>query len=528
MICPNCNKVIKDGAKFCGHCGSDILLSKNSITEDTLEEILARAFELLSSETYDEAHELLDRASQRDSKNTQVFLGKLLYDLKLHNEYELSQCSIEFGDNINYRSLLLYADEETKARFSSYQKEASDKAILLEKDNKYKSACHLMEEGSFSKAIEIFQGLDDWKDSTERIQLCNESIERVRLEEEQRSKRAKRIAAVVLPVLAVFIVFAIVYSSYIVPETNYKKAKSLYTEGNYIAAAEAMSALDGYKDSKRLEADYYFKAKDFIKAVECYRYLPDCTQEYNQSRYNHAIDLYDEKQYNEALTEFSYLSDFMDSEDYVKKCNIGLLKSSSPGYTFEFGTYEQDNDTSNGKEDITWIVAKNEGDKLLLVASNVLDCQVFDYSTQSYTPWKQTRLRNWLNNTFYNNAFNSEEKTKILLSEIETIDSGSMSSISNDYVFILSDDEFDEYNSISGIYHPTVTDYAKAQDDRDDDISNGWASWYTRDQGKFSGWVGYHYAPGSIDSKGRCYHVFSGDHTGGIRPCIWLDLSDTD
>ncbi len=524
MICPNCNQVIKDGAKFCGYCGADILLAKNLITEDTLEKILSRVFELLSSETYDEARELLNRATQKDSKNTQVLLGKLLCDLKIRNEYELSRCSVDFGDNINYRSLLLFADEETKTRFSLYQKEASDRAILLEKDNKYKTACRFMEDGSYTNAIKLFEELDGWEDSANKLLLCNECIERARIEEEKRSKRVKLITAIVLPLLAVFIVSAIVYSSYIVPESNYRNAKSLYAEGNYIAAAEAMNELDGYKDSKRLEADYYFEAKEYIKAAECYQHLPNCTQEYNQSRYNHAIDLYDAKQYNEALAEFTYLSDFEDSQDYVKKCNIGLLKSSSPGYTFEFGRYEQDNDTSNGKENITWIVVKNDGDKILLVSSKVLDCQVFDYNTQSYTPWSKTKLRNWLNKTFYNIAFNSEEKESVLLSKVETNDSGYGSSSCRDYVFIMSEDEFDNYKSINGINHPTVTDYAKAQDDRDDDVSNGWASWYTRDQSKFSGYVGYHYAPGSIDSKGRCYHVFSGDHTGGIRPCIWIDL----
>lgn len=364
------------------------------------------------------------------------------------------------------------------------------------------------------------------KDESKFCGYCGADIEQETATAEKRLKKAGIIGSIVVLVLIFLIVFAVVYCYCIVPATNYKKAKGLYANGDYIAAAEAMGALDGYKDSKRLEADYYFEAKEYIKAAECYRYLPNCTQEYNQSRYNYALELFDSKQYSEAITEFTHLDGFEDSTKYIEKCNIELLKSSSPGYTFEFGTYEQDNNAENGKEAITWIVAKNEGNKLLLVSSKVLDCQIFTNSTQTYMKWPNTYLRSWLNSTFYDTAFNSKEKKKILLSGIATKDYELGNSFSNDYVFVMSDDEYDELKSVSGLSHPLVTDYAKAQDDKDDDISNGWASWYLRDQRKFSGYIGYHYAPGSVDNKGITYYVFAGDHTGGVRPCIWFDLSD--
>lgn len=94
MNCPNCNKVIKDGAKFCGHCGADISLAKHSITDDSVDNIIVHGYTLLSSGSFDEARELFDSATRKDAKNVQVMLGKLLCDLKLHNEDELADCAI--------------------------------------------------------------------------------------------------------------------------------------------------------------------------------------------------------------------------------------------------------------------------------------------------------------------------------------------------------------------------------------------------------------------------------------------------
>ena len=127
MNCPNCNKVIKDGAKFCGHCGADISLAKHSITDDSVDNIIVHGYTLLSSGSFDEARELFDSATRKDAKNVQVMLGKLLCDLKLHNEDELAGCATDFGENINYRSLLVFADSDTKMRISAYQRKAAGK-----------------------------------------------------------------------------------------------------------------------------------------------------------------------------------------------------------------------------------------------------------------------------------------------------------------------------------------------------------------------------------------------------------------
>ena len=43
------------------------------------------------------------------------------------------------------------------------------------------------------------------------------------------------------------------------------------------------------------------------------------------------------------------------------------------GDVITFGKYEQDNKTSNGKEDIEWIILDRQGDKVLLISRMALD-----------------------------------------------------------------------------------------------------------------------------------------------------------
>ena len=82
------------------------------------------------------------------------------------------------------------------------------------------------------------------------------------------------------------------------------------------------------------------------------------------------------------------------------------------------GSYEQDNDLSNGEEPIEWIVLSNDGEKLLLLSKYALDSKPYNINKED-TTWEKCSLRNWLNNDFYSTAFNSSEKAVIRNSSIE-------------------------------------------------------------------------------------------------------------
>lgn len=85
-----------------------------------------------------------------------------------------------------------------------------------------------------------------------------------------------------------------------------------------------------------------------------------------------------------------------------------------------FGSYEQDG-RSNGTEAVEWMVLENDSqrNRVLLLSRYILDKQRYN-SKYTNVSWAKCSLRNWLNNSFYNECFNSEEKRAIVASKLRT------------------------------------------------------------------------------------------------------------
>lgn len=114
------------------------------------------------------------------------------------------------------------------------------------------------------------------------------------------------------------------------------------------------------------------------------------------------------------------------------------------GDIIEFGNYEQDNNNDNGLEAIEWYVVDIENDYAILMSVYALDCKKYNDINESVT-WETCSLRTWLNDDFYNEAFDINEKCIIRLTNLDNKsnpDSGiSGGNSTQDRVFILSYDE---------------------------------------------------------------------------------------
>jgi len=63
-------------------------------------------------------------------------------------------------------------------------------------------------------------------------------------------------------------------------------------------------------------------------------------------------------------------------------------------------------------EPIQWRVLSNTNGELFVMSEKIIDTQAYNQVASSVT-WETCTLRNWLNNEFYNTAFNSREQAKI-------------------------------------------------------------------------------------------------------------------
>lgn len=115
------------------------------------------------------------------------------------------------------------------------------------------------------------------------------------------------------------------------------------------------------------------------------------------------------------------------------------------GQKIYFGNYKQANE--NATDPIEWRVLTVENNKAFLLAERILDVRSFG-NTTSYTA---SEIKNWLDNTFYNTAFNEYERNAI-------VNTWHMDTLSNDNVFLLNKDELFRYNHTHAKTHKAISD----------------------------------------------------------------------
>ncbi|MCL2028167.1 MAG: DUF6273 domain-containing protein, partial [Bacteroidales bacterium] len=121
----------------------------------------------------------------------------------------------------------------------------------------------------------------------------------------------------------------------------------------------------------------------------------------------------------------------------------------------EFGSFPQG---KNGEvEKILWRVLENKNGQMLLVSEHVLACKRWnDTMIKGAISWEVSDLRKWLNEYFFNTAFNSQEKSQI----IERLNTKNgifyhkdyLNKVKNEYAKhnVLHDDTFEKYHEQGG------------------------------------------------------------------------------
>ncbi len=86
-----------------------------------------------------------------------------------------------------------------------------------------------------------------------------------------------------------------------------------------------------------------------------------------------------------------------------------------------FGRYEQDGNLENGPEPIEWIVLAVDDNKALLLSKYILDYRPMHSFLEEFD-WKESELREWLEEEFFAKAFTFSEKRKMLRIELSSKD----------------------------------------------------------------------------------------------------------
>ena len=438
--------------------------------------LLKRVFLFLEDGEFEEADEYCEKVLDQDPENAMAYVGKLMAELKVKKQDELMNCDKPFDDRNNYQKAIRFADEDLKNKlkgYISYINERNENARLNVIYNsavlKLNSAKSEME---LKRAFEQFDSIRSFKDADALAQLCLEKAEVAGKDE------------------------------------IYALAKAhMETENisSYELAIQKFATIPGWKDAdeqisvcrQRIEeikanVEKVAKKQKIIIAITtsvvcaCVVFLIVLDNIIiPNGKYNDAVALMNAGKYEEACRAFKG----MDYKDSTQKAITSLkeyIRKAQVGDTVTLGSYEQDNDESNGKEEVEWIVLTKEDSKALIVSKYALDCQRYHILYKNIT-WENCSLRTWLNETFLNTAFNTDEQIMIstinLSADKDLEYDTNPGNVTQDKVFLLSMTEAEKYFDTNSARKCQGTEYCYAQGAYEAD--NGNCFWWLRSPGKY-------------------------------------------
>ncbi len=450
--------------------------------------LLKRISLFLEDGNWQEADEYCERVLDSDPENAQAYLYKLMAKLKVRKTEDLRNQAQLFDSEDMYRKTVRFADEELKNTLEEYNAYIKDRNEKKRIESIYKKAVYDMgyarDEICYKIIIEDLAEIPGYKDADEKKKECEEKAEECRLES--------------------------LYNSAL-------KIQTVQSEDNQLRAAKQFEELGTYKDSAERVQQCRDKAEEIKKEEERIKAEREKAEKERKAKAkkrnrNIAIIL-------PSTTAICVVLALL--------CVYVIIPAIAPvGSLIKYGKYEQDNDSSNGIEDIEWIILAKDDNKMLVISDKAIDCKPY-HSSYGNTTWEECSLRRWLNDTFVNEAFTTEEQEKILTTNV-TADANpdydtDAGNDTEDKVFLLSIEEVNRYFNNDSERQCVSTEYAKANGAYTyeiDGASN--CFWWLRSQGGYS-----NKSASVVNSDGTVskYGNAVDDNRDCVRPAMWISLA---
>ena len=399
------------------------------------------------------------------------------------------------------------------------------------RENAYNDAVKAMQEAERSsykwrEAIQKLarEGLNGYRDVEElrkqaeqRYEECRNAEEKERKAKERR-KKTLTIAAVVLVVIACAIAWCI--PNVIIPNNKYQQAVVLRENGQYDEAIALFTELGNYYDAAAQVTETKYQKATNLNAF---------------GKYDEAYAIY------VTLTGYKDVDKLLIEDDNIvaaKKVLEAREAQFTVGNYVTFGEYPQ---TTAGEDmtPIEWLVLARDGNKALLISRYGLDAQPYNTDHTSVT-WETCTLRTWLNVTFYNKAFSSDEQAAILTTSVDNGKNQGYSKWSTsggnnteDKVFLLSYAEANKYFGVTydnisntksrvaptayAIAHGTWTSSSNKTADGTD---AGW--WWLRSPGNYQDFAAV------VDTDGSLRNITVNYVSGSVCPALWVNIEALD
>ena len=509
--------LIRGIKKITGVSTANTVETKVASGDTNVAPLLKRVYMFLEDGDFSKADDFCEQVLNKDPENAEAYVGKLLTELKLKNRKELAECNEPFDGSSNYEKAMRFSDDELKAELTGYINQINTRNENTRKQEIYDKAKQMMSaarrSGEYVKAAEQFESVSGYEDSETQASICRQKAEELKKVEEKNKKIAALSALAACAVVAA----VLVVNNIIIPNGKYGDAMELLEAGKNTEAYEAFIDLGGYKDSK---------------------------EQANAAKYNEAVSLKESGEIVQSYEMLTSLGNYKDSAEQAEMIKNEILKTAKLGDVVIFGEYEQDNEESNGKEPIEWVVIDSKENKKLLISKYALDSKRYndtnpkDISTgievdnwwsgeegETDATWENSTLRHFLNNDFYNIAFSDNEKKYIQTSKVPLDKKIEMHYGWNEYftdagketmdkVFLLNASQYKNYFKSDEAGKCKATTYAVANGALKDNTY-----WWLKNSDGFRAL--FVQSTGYINDTGGVEVISDGP---SVRPAIWVEI----
>ena len=492
-------------------------MSQIQIDFSSLSPALQTAFSYLAEGNWRNANDCFDLALKASPLDPYACLGKAMTAACLKTPEELSLCTGEILEDPFFSAALKYAEGDLK-------NDLTQLVVRLNYDRQKAQAQRAAIETAAAPVQPVaeplpgaetadFSAVTNWNAAAqtegeavpaaaEEQKTDGEEIVDVVKGKQKKKGRKKLIAALVILLVVLLGGGAAATYFYLIPLMKYNKAIDMINNKQFDEGLAVFEELGDFSDSQE-----QYKIGLYVKGLN---YLAN-------------NDFENSKVIFEELGDFKDSQELLDSLDIRRvTLEIRTIAEAAEGDIVTFGKYETDGSEDNGKEDIRWLVLRNRDDLVTLISEQSIAAMRYHFNAGE-TSWAESSLRTWLNSTFFTAAFDMTEADFVCKNYITTPSNPDFPSPTGeaavDKVYLLSLDEALSYFRTANARKLTCTNASYVNTFTDDNDNCCW--WLRTSGARLESAVG-------VDPSGQImtvgYDCYKNDQIG-VRPVIVIDIS---
>jgi hypothetical protein len=534
--------------------------TNQAFSNPTLDSLLRRAFVFLEDNDWEKADEYADRVLDMDAENGNAYLVKLLAELHVGRESELEKLSNPISTSLNWQRILRYGSTELRDKVKKYNQLIIDR-IEVDKHKAFISDIKKLinqayREKSIIEIKKLLPGILTEEEATTLREECDKVLDLIQENNRNKDQLATKRKAVEPAIQNI-------RNDYLKRNSEFDAQQATIAEITHQLRASQDEKIKLVAELKALQSEYQnmhglfsnIRKKDIEtqhsakkrKLIEtetviekAEKTLLEAKEKANERpnedemHYIVAQYYYKERLFEDAYHEFKLIENYKDISTLLatdrsliiegaREAKIGKYKEA--GNVVKFGSYPKNDETGGNKELIEWIVIDHRDNYSMLLSKNVLDCQPYNLRAVN-TSWDKSSLRNWLNTSFLNGAFDRKQLDAIVPTAVDNSNNqGNQnwrengSKLTTDRVFLLSYREAESYFTSKELRICKATAYSIGKGVSVDKVNN--CLWWLRSPGFDS------MSAARVDKDGSLGYSNIVDYTrNGVRPVIWINIDD--